>query len=178
MGNKRQQKTRTKRDTNRIDLAAELELDESTIMRHIRRGAPHSKRANRLWFNVAEYRAWMAANGLTGERGKPSDHHDSPDLERARLRKENALASKYELQVQRERGELIPMADVRQWIAEHVQAAKSKLIGMGAALAPVLEGRDAAERQDIIEHRTREILEELAEASDRLGGQPGVATAA
>lgn len=158
-----------KREVQIADLAEELDLAEDSIRRHIRRGAPHSKRTNRLFFNVPEYRAWMESEGLTGERGRPSDHEDSPDLERAKLRKENALAARYELQVARERGQLVAINDVKQWVGEHVAAAKNKLIGVGAAITAQLEGRDAAERQDIIDRRIREILEELAEESDRVG---------
>ena len=81
-------------------------------------------------------------------------------MERARLRKENALAAKYELQVQRERGELVPVEEVKRWIGQHVTAAKNKLIGFGAAVTPQLEGRDAAERHGIIDVRVIEILDE------------------
>jgi hypothetical protein len=114
--------------------------------------------------NSAEVAAWKRENGITGEPGRPSDATDSPDLEAARLRKENALAAKYELQVQRERGELVPVDEVKQWIGRHVTTAKNKLIGLGAGVTPLLEGRDAAERQSIIDARISEILNELAAA--------------
>lgn len=157
------------------ELAEELDLNEESIRRHLRRvpAPPYSKESGpkgRLRFNAAEYQAWMDSQGLTGERGRPSEHADSPDLEKARLRKENALAAKYELQVQRERGELVPIQDVKQWIGEHVGATRSKLIGFGAAVTPQLEGRDAAERQDILESRIRDILDELTAEAGRLCG--------
>jgi hypothetical protein len=149
------------RDSSINDAADELELSEDTVRRDIRRGCPHSRKGTKIVMNIPEYREWRAEQGLTGERGRPIEG-DSPDLERARLRKENALASKYELQVKREKGELVPVAEVQQWIGERNTTAKNKFIGLGASVTPLLEGRDAAERQGIIDARVIEILDELA----------------
>ena len=155
--------SRIVRDLTRDDIAALLDVHVESVGRYDRDGAPHERRGNRNFYNEDEYRAWMASKGLTGKEGRPNED-DSPDLEKARLRKENALAAKYELQVKREKGELVPTEEVRRWIGEHVTTAKNKLIGLGAAVAPLLEGRDAAERQTIIDGRVSEILEELAAA--------------
>jgi hypothetical protein len=141
------------RNVKRDELAEELDLHSETVGRYDRMGAPYERRGRCNYYNVAEYRGWMQAN-----------INDSPDLEKARLRKENALAAKYELQVQRERGELIPVTDVKQWVGQHVTTAKNKLIGLGASVTPLLEGRDAAERQTLIDARVTEILNELAAA--------------
>jgi hypothetical protein len=140
-----------------------LELSTELIRDYMGRGCPHDKggpgKPNRL--DPGEVTAWMRANKLTGKPGRPNED-DSPDLEKARLRKENALASKYELQVKREKGELVPVAEVQQWIGERNTTAKNKFIGLGASVTPLLEGRDAAERQGIIDARVIEILDELA----------------
>lgn len=152
----------TRRDVKIPDAAEELDLSEDTVRRDIRRGAPHSRKGRAIVLNVPEYRQWRADKGLTGERGRPSQTPDSPDLEKARLRKENALAAKYELQVQRDRGELVPLEEVKQWVGERVARAKHKLVGFGAAVTPLLDGRDAAERQGLIDARMTEILNELA----------------
>ena len=158
-----------KRDVRIVDLAGELDLNEDSIKRHIRRGAPHSKRNNRLYFNVPEYRAWMAENGLTGERGRP-DTPDSPDLEAARLRKENALASKYELQVRRERGELVPLEDVRKHMGELLMVFRNNWVGFGAATVPQLQGRDPAEQQTILDTRAEDLFRNLAKGlTDHFG---------
>jgi hypothetical protein len=140
-----------------------LELSTELIRDYMGRGCPHDKggpgKPNRL--DPGEVTAWMRSNKLTGKPGRPNED-DSPDLEKARLRKENALASKYELQVKREKGELVPVAEVQQWIGERNTTAKNKFIGLGASVTPLLEGRDAAERQGIIDARVIEILDELA----------------
>ena len=153
----------TERTTPILEAAEELNIAEETVRRDINRGAPHSRDGKKIVLNVPEYRQWRESKGLKPEKGRPLEV-DSPDLEKARLRKENALASKYELQVERERGILVPIEEVKQWIGQHVTAAKNKLIGMGAGVTPLLEGRDAAERQAIIDSRVNEILDELAAA--------------
>jgi hypothetical protein len=155
---------RSKRDYSVQDCADEIGIDVELLRDYAIRGCPHDKAApgkpNR--YDPAEVVAWMQANNLTGKPGRPSHAEDSPDLEAARLRKENALAAKYEMQVARERKELIPVAEVQRWIADHVTTAKNRLIGLGAGIVPHLQGRDAAEQQTIIDERVNEILNELA----------------
>lgn len=157
-----QKPRKIQRAITRDDLATELGVHPESVGRYVRMGAPHTKTSKGHLYDVAEFRGWMAENGLTGREGRPSETPDSPDLEKARLRKENALASKYELQVKRERAELVPIEDVKQWIGERVAAAKNRLVGLGASVTPHLEGRDTAERQAIIDDRVTEILTELA----------------
>lgn len=152
------------RNLTRDELAAELDVHAETIGRYDREGAPHERRGRANRYNAPEFKAWMRTHGKTGKEGRPSATEDSPDLEAARLRKENALAAKYELQVQRERGELVPVEDVRQWIGQHVTTLRNRLNGLGAEVTPHLEGRDAAERQTIMEGRITDILSELAGA--------------
>jgi hypothetical protein len=154
-------KTRFVRDSGVDEAAVELDLSEDTVRRDIRRGAPHSRKQRRILLNVVEYQRWRQDQGLSGERGRPPDA-SSGELADAKLRKENALAAKYEHQVQKDRGELIPLVDVRRWVSEQIGAAKNKLIGLGAAVTPHLEGRDAAERQKLIDDRVTEILNDLA----------------
>jgi phage terminase Nu1 subunit (DNA packaging protein) len=95
--------------------------------------------------------------------GRPVSVNASPDLDAARLRKENALAEKYELQVERERGELLVAERVeRDWL-QSAQVIRNKLIGLPASVAPQLEGMTAAEMQTLLETRVNEILNELAD---------------
>jgi hypothetical protein len=160
------------RDSGINDAADELELSEDTVRRDIRRGCPHSRKNNRILLNIPEYREWRAEQGLTGERGRPIEG-DSPDLERARLRKENALAAKYELQVKRERAELIPAEEVRQFLGEMLMVFRNTRVGFGAAVVPHLQGRDPAEQQALIDQREEESFSNLAKAlADHFGGTP------
>lgn len=152
------------RETTANELADELDVHRQTIVDYDREGAPREKRGRSYFYNAAEYLTWMRANGKTGKQGRPIEG-DSPDLEAARLRKENALASKYELQVSRERAQLVPVEEVKRWINEHVASARNKFIGFGARLTPQLEGRDNAERQTLLDDGVNEILNELAGAA-------------
>jgi hypothetical protein len=166
---KKKAQSKPVRDTSRDDLSTELDVHSETIGRYDREGAPFEKRGRANWYNVPEYRAWMTANGYTGEKGRPIEG-DSPDLEAARLRKENALAAKYELQVRRDKRELVPAIEVRQWIGQHVITFRNRLISLPASVTPHLEGRDAGERQTILEERITEVLNELARAVEGVGG--------
>lgn len=157
-----------KRTLGRDDLAAELDVHPETIGRYDREGAPHERKGRSNFYDAAEYRAWMAANGKTGKEGRPVEG-DSPDLERARLRKENALAAKYELQVQRERGELVTVHEAKAMGVRAVTTFRNRLIGAGAALTPALEGRDSAERQTLIDGYNLDLLKQLEIDLQRLG---------
>jgi hypothetical protein len=107
----------------------------------------------------------MRENKRSGKNGVNADAVLTPSLEAARLRKENALAEKYELQTARERGELVPIAQVRVMINEHFTRAKNRLIGLAASVSPLLMGREPAEQQEILESRIAEVLNELAEST-------------
>lgn len=150
------------RALSRDELADELGLHPDTIKRHHRRDnePPHDKEGQRCVYNAAEYLAWMEEEGLNGERGRPIEG-DSPDLEAAKLRKENALAAKYELQVERERGLVVDRAAYRsEWIAR-ISAAKNKLIGMPAQIAPALVGQDAGDIEHMLRDRLEQIIREI-----------------
>lgn len=157
---KKNQVVKPVRDVTRDDLATELDVHQDSIGRWDRIGAPHERRGRKYFYNVPEYRAWMLANRVTGKEGRPVEG-DSPDLEAARLRKENALAAKYELQVQRERRDLIPIDEVRNVGGRAIATFRSRVSGTGAILAPRLEGRDASERQQIIDVYHRDLLAQL-----------------
>lgn len=154
------------RTVNRDELSDELDIRADSIARHHTRAnpPPFSKDGRVYLYNVAEYRAWMDSEGLTGERGGDRGP-TSPDIEEARLRKESALADKYELQVAREKRELIPANEVRQWIGEHIGRAKNKLIGMAASISPRLEGLNSSERQQEIERYIELVIRDIRDAT-------------
>jgi hypothetical protein len=98
-------------------------------------------------------------------------------LEKARLRKENALASKYELQVKRERAELIPVVEVKQFCVQMLGTFRNKVRGIPASASPRLEGRDGAEREVILASFLDESLNDLADSIRELcrGASPAEA---
>lgn len=149
------------RALSRDELADELGLNPDSIKRHHTRDnpPPHDREGQRCVYNVAEYQAWMKSEELTGERGGQRD--DSPDLEAAKLRKENALAAKYELQVEKERGLVVDRGAYKSEWLTRIAAAKNKLIGMPAQIAPSLVGQDAGDIEHMLRDRLEQIIREI-----------------
>ena len=144
-----------------LEAAGELSLHPETLREYVREGCPATKRGNSFYVSVPEVLVWMKANGRTGKQGvRPQD--ESPDLESVRIRKETALAEKYELQTARERGELVPVSQVQQWIIRNLQSARNHLLGLPAKAVVAMAGRDSAEQQSILEQLIRESLEVTA----------------
>ena len=153
------------RDLTIMDLCGELDLCEETIRRHMRVGAPSEKRGKQRFYNIDEYRTWMASQNLTGEAVRPRPAEgDSPDLDKANLRKANALAAKYELQVRREKRDLLSADEVKGFFTHAVSSLRSKLLNAGATVSPILEGRDGAERQQIIDEYINRAMNEFADS--------------
>ena len=151
------------------ECADELGIAPELLQDYAMRGCPHDKggrgRSNR--FDAAEVAGWMRENGLTGRPGRPVE--SSPDLDAARLRKENALAAKYEIQVSRERGDLVPLTEVQRFVGQTLRTLRNNLIGLPAEVTPYLVGRDAAEQQAILEDRIHERLDYVADQIETAG---------
>ncbi|HVV70443.1 MAG TPA: hypothetical protein VHI52_02925 [Verrucomicrobiae bacterium] len=150
-----------KRGQKTQDVAEEFSVNARTVHGWVAMGCPcaRSTRGNR--FDLGEVAKWKRANNITGEPGRPAAN-ESGDLEAAKLRKENALAAKYEIQVDRERGTLVPATEVKTRWAQKVATAKSKFLGLPAAVAPRLEGMNAAAIQGELEKAVTDILNDLA----------------
>lgn len=159
------------REIGAADAAEELGIQPETLRIYIRKGCPHRRgRSNTIFVNVAEVQAWAKEHGHTGVPGRPWHLHDSPDMEAARLRKENALAAKYELQTARERGELVPVEAVQRWLIQHHTTARNHLLGLPAKAIVLMQGRDAAEQQSILDELIRESLETISNMGGELEG--------
>lgn len=158
------------RNMSVTEVADALGVSDTVIRDYIAKGcpanpaAPGRSRQNEQRLNLEEVAAWMKETGRTGVQGVHIGN-DSPDLQTAKLRKENAMATKYELAIARERKELVGLEPVKLWLVRNMGAARNKLLGLPAKLAPLLEGRDAAERQVIIEQEIRNILDDIASAT-------------
>jgi phage terminase Nu1 subunit (DNA packaging protein) len=146
------------------DVADALDVRIQTVHDWAKRGCPHTpgRGRNPARYDLAEVASWMKDNKLTGRQGRPAESEDSPDLEKARLRKENALASKYELQVARERRTLVPTDEIKELFMEVVSRAKSQMSGLPADVAGACVGLDAGDIQVLLESRVTQILNDLA----------------
>ncbi len=159
-----------KRTLLAAELADQFDVDVRTVTRWVADGCPcdgGGKGVKRL-FNEGEVASWMKRKGITGATGRPADVDDSTDandpLRKAKIRKETALADRYEIQVQRERGELVAKADVDAENVRKFNTIRNKLLGLPAAAAPIVVGMSAADAEGELESRVRLMLQELSEA--------------
>jgi phage terminase Nu1 subunit (DNA packaging protein) len=147
------------------EAADQLDLGPTTLQNWVRLGCPHDvvkakHGKSALRFDPDEVAAWMVANGKSGKRGRPAAP-ESEDLKAAKLRKERAMARKYELEVAEKEGQLIDAAAERQRDLAKIVAVRNRLCGLGATLAPQLEGLSGAERQTLIDEAVEAILKEF-----------------
>lgn len=155
------------RTTNLQDLGDELDLHPNTLRRwcNLNQNAmPHDRgERGRMLFDVAEVRAWMERTGNDGRIGRRPGYTESGTMEKARIRKESALADKYELQVSEARKVLVDRETInREWVSR-VMALKNKLLGLPAIVAPACVGLDAAEIQALLDGRITDIIRDAAE---------------
>lgn len=146
------------------DIAELFDVDTSTIHAWVKDGCPcdpsTSKRQSHK-FNAGEVVKWMQDNNRTGKKGRPSTP-EGDELQAAKLRKEIAMAEKYERENAVAAGKLIDAATEQARDVQKITAIRNRLCGLGASLAGVLEGKSGAERQSLIDDSIQEILAEFA----------------
>lgn len=97
---------------------------------------------------------------------------DCDELRAAKIRTENARASKLELQVAEVEGELVRASEVVEAWTRTISLTKAKLLALASELAPELDGvTDTAYRKELIENAILDCLEELGSGgfSERIG---------
>jgi phage terminase Nu1 subunit (DNA packaging protein) len=152
------------RDKTTDDIAGLFDVDESTVKRWVAAGLPCDRNGRKpRKFDEGEVAAWLKANNKTGKPGRPQTEVGK-ELTAAKIRKENALAKKYELEIAATEGTLIPRAEVERQKVQKVAALRNGLLSLPASLAPTLEGMTAAEIQGEIEGAVVGLLEQYAKA--------------
>ncbi len=151
-----------KRHQTSAEICDLFDITPQTLVRWVKQGCPVSGAGSRRRFDGAEVAAWKKANPGLGVVGRPRTPI-SEAMAAAKLRKEEALATQHEIQVGRELGELVLAEDAKAAIVAQITGAKNKLMGLGAAIAPALEGMPTSAIQQIIETRISEILAQLGE---------------
>jgi hypothetical protein len=112
-------------------------------------------------FDESEVAAWMQANGITGDIGRPAEESND-ELKALKARKELALVLRYERENSVADGKLIDAVEEQQRDVAKVTAARHKLGGLGSSLAPQLAGLDASEIQTLIDSEIERVLDELS----------------
>lgn len=151
-------------------------VDEKTIRRWCGRAkspCPHDRDARgQVKLDEAEVVAWMRASGLTGEPGRPAAK-SSRNIKAAQLRKENALADRYEIMNDRERGLLVESAEVEREWANVANVVRAGFQSIGSSVVPIALGLGlpqsaAPELQEKVDGIAADILLQL----HRKGGGP------
>ena len=150
------------------EIAEIQDVHPKTVRQWIAAKCPASRRGRAFRLNDGEVQHWLDENKRTTKPGRPAEEKPPVPAELGGD-KHYWLARKYRRECLLKEGELIEVQGVRQWILDHVTVAKNKMIGLGAALASMLEGRDEAERQTIIDKRVDEILNELSASAEGFG---------
>ena len=88
--------------------------------------------------------------------------YDNEDYLDAKTRLTLAKAEREELKLKQDKSELLSREEVNLAWAEKVNIVKNKILAI-QELAPVLVNHTAGEIKSILQHKTHEILNELAE---------------
>jgi len=67
------------------------------------------------------------------------------------------------LELLRERRELLPTGEVKQWMGRQIETAKGRLLEIPAKVAPLAEGMEWAELQQLLETEIREALKDVSD---------------
>lgn len=157
------------------DLAAQLGVTNPVIVAYTKRDDwPFSRRAPWPASDIAKMHRWRAE-----VLSRKKDDNDEPKpgtvahLRKTKveieIRAATAKAETAELENARSRGEMLFVADVKKWIAEHVTRLRNKLLGLPAAIVPALNGLDSAEQQSLLESKITDALNELVAAERNMG---------
>lgn len=149
------------RDKTTQELAELLDIDIKTIQRWKREGLPHNKKPKPHKFNAGEVAEWMKINNKTAKVGRPSTPM-SGEREALEIRKLAALVRKYEREEKVDEGLLIDAAEEQRRDIAKITLVRNRLSGLGASIAPQLEGLDGAERQTLIDESIATILKEFS----------------
>jgi hypothetical protein len=163
-----QKKTVIAREQTTQEISEVFSVHAKTVRQWVADKCPHSRKKGVIYLNDGEVQHWLTSTGRKTTPGRPAEEK-TPIPDDLGGDKDYWLARKYRRQCLEDEGLLVDLQDVRRWIHEHIGTAKKKLLGLGAALSPLMEGRDAAERQAAIDARVEEILNELSAAATDIG---------
>lgn len=158
--------TRSKRSETAADICEQLDIAKSTLEKYVKRGCPHTKGkpGKPNLYDVTEVAAWMQSENLTGNPGQPRKH-DSPDLEAARLRKENAMARNWEIRNEELDGKLVSADEVTTLWGSIGAAVRNSLESMGEQIAHRVVGKTDREAAVIIDEEIKRRLRVLADGA-------------
>lgn len=159
-----------KRTQTPAEVAELLGVNEETIRRRCGdtdKPCPHTRESNgRILVDAGELLVWGKKNNVNWRPGRPKEKKDG-NLDAARLRKESALADKYELMLARERGKLLDAATVEMEWAGIGNVVRNAFQNLGSMLVPLALNRGLPNEQAAafaleVEEATTGILKGLS----------------
>lgn len=140
----------------------------ATWQKWVDQGLPRVPRGRGYSYDADEIRAWLEANPQPGHGGDREDLDldagEAQDLyRRERALKTAAERELRELNLARERGELVRAADVHAEWTRAALAIRARFAELGATLAaPLAEATTEQEAEEIVDGAIRAALDELA----------------
>ncbi len=146
-----------------VEEFAELHsVDPQTVRRWAREEKlPHQRvKGNQISIPEIEGGVWVS-DRPTITQGRPKETL-SPNMEQAKLRKELALARRYEHQLDVELKKFILAVDVRREWMQVIAEVKNQILGFGSRMSAKLEGRSAAQIEKMLNDEAERICQVLA----------------
>lgn len=134
-----------------VEMAQQLGITTSQIKNYLDKGAPHEIIGNKKYFDPNKLQVWLDQNL----------HRPNEDERSAKIRKLSAEASLKELQLQKAKGEVISSEAAIELIKDEYAKIRTKLLSVGALIAPHLYDPNLLVRQNIVDDAIREALAEL-----------------
>lgn len=146
-------------ELNRSQLAEAFAVDLLTVDRWRTQGCPFEKRGRNILFIVSEVHKWVVSTKVRAAVSSTSP----ADLDEARARKTSAQAQLAEIELQRERGEVVPILEVADAVGVEYAAVRSRLLAIPPKLAPLMVNTQTArESRELLEQAIHEALSELS----------------
>lgn len=145
------------------ELAGLMGVTRQTIDRWLKQGCPFVERADRdrgrEWAlslpAVIEWREKLAVERAIGDTSKL-------DIDEARRRKTAAEAALAELELTKQRGEVVALSVVATVIGDQLSACKARLLSIPTKVSPlVATATNVQECRDLLDGAVREALDEI-----------------
>ncbi len=141
---------------NKAQICNVLKIKNTTLDNYIKSGMPVAKQGGQgrgSYFDLDVVTQWMAENVKSRNE----------QIAEVKLRDAIATAALKELELQKARGELIPIAEVGKAVEREYTNVRSQLQAIPDKASGILQGLDTQiEKRDYLKQIIRDILEELS----------------
>jgi phage terminase Nu1 subunit (DNA packaging protein) len=145
---------------NKTQLAAACQVSVVTVSSWVSKGCPHSTgKGGRNRFDLKQVRRWRKDSLIA----RPTPTAAAPSYSEARARKESALASLRELQLQERTGELVRRDAVSKAVFASNRAIRDQFMNLPARVSGLVAAETNQHKCfEILANEVRQILEDLS----------------